>query len=189
MIPNSDAKPPVSLLLSLSLLGIFLIVFLGGAAFLIPFAMKFHAYQVSSNSMAPTLYAGDHIFANQAYYAQHSIADGDLVVFRREDRLLIKRVSAIPGEIIEGRVGVLYRNDVALGEPYASFSKDSPLPEIENFSARKIAADEIFVTGDSRDMSLDSRSQEFGPVHMIDVVGRVSYVYLSSHSGQTGRRF
>jgi signal peptidase I len=189
MLPTPDAKPPISLRLSLTLLGVILLAILGGATFLIPFAMKFHAYQVSSSSMAPTLYSGDHIFANQSYYTGHSIADGDLVIFRHGETFLIKRVSALPGESIEGRDGVIYRNGVALVEPYATFSKESPMPEIETFPVRKIAQDEIFVTGDARDMSLDSRSQEYGPVHIIDVVGRVSCVYLSSHSGQTGRRF
>jgi signal peptidase I len=158
----------------------------------VPLAIKlgsFYPYRISSESMAPTLYAGDKIFANQGYYAHHKLADGDIVVFRHGDLILVKRVSALPGEAIEGKGGKLFRDGVGLVEPYAVYSKGNPIPEIETFALRTVPAGEIFVTGDSRDASLDSRSAEFGPVPISDVLGRVSMVYTSSHRGQAGRKF
>jgi signal peptidase I len=158
----------------------------------VPLAIKlgaFYPYRISSESMAPTLYAGDKIFANQGYYAHHQLADGDIVVFRHGDVILAKRVSALPGETIEGRGDKFIRNGVALVEPYAVYSKENPIPEIDTFAPRKVHEGEIFVTGDSRDASLDSRSAEFGTVQISDVLGRVSMVYMSSHRGQAGRKF
>ncbi len=158
----------------------------------VPLAVKlgsFYPYRISSESMAPTLYAGDKIFANQGYYAQHKLADGDLVVFRHRNLILVKRVSALQGETIEGKDNKFFRNNVALVEPYAVYSKESPIPVIDTFAKRTVPAGEIFVTGDSRDASLDSRSAEFGAVHISDVLGRVSMVYMSSHRGQAGRTF
>jgi len=158
----------------------------------LPLAIKlgsFYPYRISSESMAPTLYSGDKIFANQSYYAHHKLVDGDLVVFRHGDLVLAKRVSALPGETIEGKGGTLFRNGTAVAEPYAVYSKENPIPEIETFALHKVPAGEIFVTGDSRDASLDSRSAEFGAVKISDVLGRVAMVYGSSHRGQAGRMF
>jgi signal peptidase I len=158
----------------------------------VPLAIKlgsFHPYRISSESMVPTLYAGDKIFANQGYYAHHKLADGDIVVFRHGDLILAKRISALPGETIEGKDGKLFRNGVAFAEPYAVYSKESPIPEIDTFALRKVPPGLVFVTGDSRDASLDSRTAEFGSVAISDVLGRVSMVYMSSHRGQTGRSF
>jgi signal peptidase I len=149
---------------------------------------RFHAYVVSQGSMEPTLYRGDRFFVNQDYYNHHALADGDLVALRHGDALVVKRISAIAGETIEGRDGRLIRNGVPLTEPYAAYDKDNSL-DVETFSSRRVPTGEIFVTGDARDRSLDSRSAEYGPVHTEDVVGRVLYVYWSSHANQRGRRF
>jgi signal peptidase I len=139
----------------------------------------FRPYVVAGISMEPTLYQGDKILVNQDYYARHAPEDGDLVVFRHGDALLIKRISALAGETIEGKNGKLIRNGVELVEPYAENSKDNSL-DIETFPQRQVPEGEIFVTGDSRDHSLDSRTAEYGPVHTRDVVGRVAYVYWHS---------
>jgi signal peptidase I len=139
--------------------------------------------------MVPTLYPGDKIFVNGNYYKHHALADGDLVVFHHNGYIIVKRLSALPGETIEGRDGKLIRNNVLVDEPYVMFSKDNPMPDLETFGSRRMPVGEIFVTGDSRDASLDSRSTEFGPVYLSDVIGRVSLIYFSSHKGQFGRTF
>jgi signal peptidase I len=137
--------------------------------------------------MEPTLLQGDKIFADQGYYAHHSFAEGDLVVFRHGEIILIKRISALPGEIIEGRNGILFRNGVAVVEPYAHTSIDNPMPELETFPPRQVPQGELFVTGDNRDYSLDSRSQEHGPVYKTDVLGRLNSIYSSSQGNPATR--
>jgi len=148
-----------------------------------------HMYKIPSASMEPTIDEGDRIAVDETYYVHHTIADGDLVTFRHGENMLVKRVVALAGDTIEGRDGVLFRNGAALREPYALFSPNNPIPEIETFESRKIPVGQIFVAGDNRDKSLDSRATEFGPVFLKDVVGKVKFIYYSRHAGQIGRGF
>ncbi|MDQ2925478.1 MAG: signal peptidase I [Acidobacteriota bacterium] len=145
-----------------------------------------HGYTIASKSMEPTLYEGDKIIADESYYSSHRIADGDLVVFRHNGFVLIKRVTATAGETIESREGVLFRNNHALDEPYAHHSGE-PSPELQTFAVRTVPSGELFVTGDNRDFSLDSRLSEFGLVHALDVLGVPTYIQSSNHGG-SGRQ-
>jgi len=140
-----------------------------------------HGYTIASKSMEPTIYEGDKITTDESYYSNHSIADGDLVVFRHNGFMLVKRVSAVAGETIEGKDGILIRNGYALSESYAHHSGD-PSSDMQTFSSRTIPKGEVFVTGDDRDSSLDSRLSEFGVVRTSDVLGIATYVMSSKHS-------
>jgi signal peptidase I len=146
-------------------------------------------FRVVGNSMDPTLWEGDLITADTAFYLAHPIADGDIVVFRHNDKLLIKRVSALSGETIECKGGKLIRNGAVLAEPYLK-SPDKPRdPSDTNFSPLTLPQGQIFVTGDWRSISTDSRDPDYGPVHVSDVLGKVVYVYSSNHPNQQGRSF
>lgn len=145
-----------------------------------------HGYTIESSSMEPTIYKNDKIIVDDSYYSRRSIADGDLVVFRHKDFVLIKRVSAVAGETIEGKDGILIRNGHPLDEPYARHS-GPPISELQNFTARIIPPGEIFVTGDNRDHSLDSRIADFAVVHTSDVTGAPTYIQSSQH-GTSGRQ-
>jgi signal peptidase I len=146
-------------------------------------------FRLSSDSMQPTLYSGDLITADTAYYSRHTVSDGDIIVFRHGDVILAKRVSAIGGETIEGKNGKLIRNGAVLTEPYLKSPDEPSDPTEASFSPRTIPEGQIFVTGDWRSRSLDSRYPDYAPVHMSDVLGKIVYIYGSSHSGQIGRRF
>jgi len=127
--------------------------------------------------MRPALSQGDKIFIDQGYYATHAMQDGDIVVFRHNDILLIKRISALPGELIEGKDGILLRNGKPLNEPYLAPLTDGPIPELDTFAKRQLPSDQVFVTGDNRHLSLDSRSEGYGPVYTKDIVGKLAFVY------------
>lgn len=148
----------------------------------------FLPFQIASESMSPALFVGDKIMVDKTYYSHHAIRDGDVIAFRHGDTVLAKRISALPGETIEGKQGIIYRNGVALAEPYAILDKGSPIDEIETFSVRTVPSGQIFVTGDSRDHSLDSRSDDFGTVTTSEVLGKICFIYSSKHD-QTGRLF
>lgn len=165
-------KPVANFVISLSAL-----LFLGGCSHIGPI----HGYTITSKSMEPTIYEGDKITTRENYYSNHSIADGDLVVFHHNDFVLVKRISAVAGETIEGKDGILIRNGHALSESYARHSGD-PSPEMQTFDVRTIPKGEVFVTGDNRDSSLDSRLPEFGVVRTSDVLGIATYVMSSKHS-------
>lgn len=172
-----------------SILGICIIA----AIIAIPSAFKqlshTRTFRVSGNSMDPTLWEGDLITSDTAFYSEHPIADGDIVVFRHSDKLLIKRVSAISGETIECKDGKLVRNGVVLTEPYLKIPDKPRDPSDANFSPLTIPKGQIFVTGDWRSISTDSRDPDYGPVRVSDVIGKVVYIYGSSHPGQIGRKF
>jgi hypothetical protein len=68
--------------------------------------------------MDPAIYSGDKVTVDTAFYSQHPIADGDIIVFHRNGSVMVKRVSAISGETIEGKNGKLIRNGASLAEPY-----------------------------------------------------------------------
>ena len=126
---------------------------------------------VSGDSMTDTLQNGEKlvlsgICANPKY--------GDVVVIRRDnDSPLIKRVIGLPGDkiFIDDTTGIVYRNGVALDEPYV---RGGFTPSMGLTSAYVVPADGIFVLGDNRRESLDSRMLR-DQVKMANVVGVVTY--------------
>ena len=150
-------------------------------------AKHWRPVSIVGRTMEPALPEGDKLFVDESYYLHHNIADGDIIVFRHNGLSLVKRVTAIGGEAVEGRGGVLLRNGHALIEPYARYSKESS-PVLQTFGVRVVPTDEIFVTGDNRDLSFDSRAPEFGAVKTSDVTGKAAMIYWSKH-GAAGRTF
>lgn len=146
-------------------------------------AFLFQAYYIPSPSMNPTLVEGDRILVNKLSYNLHAVNRGDLIVFASQetsggDDDLIKRVIGLPGEFVtvdEGRIeidgGLLLEPYLPLKTEINTFS--TPVncvnhPE-ESFGCR-IPGDYVFVMGDNRNNSRDSRF--FGPVPLDDIEGR-----------------
>jgi signal peptidase I len=129
-------------------------------------------YTIPSASMEPTLQVGDHIVVTPCERPQV----GDVIVFRAPrggDELLVKRVIATPGDLVEARAGRVVVSGHTVGEPYvAKQAASGAIP------AQIVAADSYFVMGDNREDSLDSRS--WGAVPRELVVGRVRLVLFSS---------
>lgn len=146
-------------------------------------------FRTVGESMEPNLYPGDLIAVDSGYYADHPIADGDVIVFRHNGTVLTKRVLALGGETVEGKDGKLIRNGALLTEPYLRVPDEPSSDDEATFATRLIPPDEVFVAGDWRSRSLDSREADYAPVRRQDVIGKVIYIYSSSHPGQQGRRF
>jgi len=160
-------------------------------ALLIAFLIKtflMQAYYIPSSSMTPTLQIGDRVLVNKLSYEMGDISRGDLIVFNRPPNQqmgesdLIKRVIGLEGETIEIIDGVIYITEAGtngrkvLVEPYLSLSistggfMDTSLCEIATETSCLIPGNHIFVLGDNRNGSRDSRY--FGPVPENLVVGR-----------------
>lgn len=152
------------------------------------------AFSIPSASMEPQLTAGDRVVVSRVAYDLHHPNRGDVVVFddpdaepagddsfvvlrygrdaleavgvvRPEDTELIKRVIGLPGDVLEGRDGRIYVDDLPLVEPYL----DSRVAT-SDFGPVTVPEGHVFVMGDNRPNSQDSRS--FGAVPVDSIVGR-----------------
>jgi signal peptidase I len=139
----------------------------------------YEMWRVPAVSMAPTVDVGDWVMTDAWRYRATAPAVGEIVVFDRPGSTsLLKRVVGIAGDRIEFREGMLYRNGEPVAEPYLHVPEREPLaPELGPFT---VGADELFVLGDYRDNSLDSRF--FGPINSSQVRGRAESIVFS-HSG------
>ncbi|HKH10802.1 MAG TPA: signal peptidase I [Rubrobacter sp.] len=127
------------------------------------------AFRVTSGSMAPTLRAGDHVLVDKLAYRMGDPRRGDLVAFRGAGGgVMIKRAVGLPGDTVAVRDGVLYVNGTRVVEPYVNYG----LNESNYFGPVRVPGDHVFVMGDHRENSRDSR--EFGPVRRGDLIGRVA---------------
>jgi signal peptidase I len=142
-----------------------------------------HIYAIPSESMAPTLVAGDQIVVTR--YFRNLPQRGDVIVFESlttPDELMVKRVIAGPGELIDSRLGRVRVSGYTLPEPYVLRTGASGA-----IAAQLIPADSYFVMGDNREDSSDSRS--WGVVPRSRIVGRARLVLWSSSAsiGETAR--
>ncbi len=129
------------------------------------------AFYIPSESMVPTLRVRDRVLVNKLSYRFDEVERGDIVVFERppnetaDIKDLIKRVVGLPGETVEGRDGTVFIDGAPLDESY--------LPEgtvTSEFGPVLVGADEVWVMGDNRSNSSDSRV--FGPISEDLIVGR-----------------
>ena len=131
--------------------------------------------------MENTVFVGDYLMADARYYRSRSPSQGDVLIFRTQDGVFsIKRVIAVEGSTIQGRNGLVYVNGAQLNEPYAHHRPDMQSFETwqNDFGPVTIPSGRIFVMGDNRDLSLDSRSPDVGPVDVKDVVAKALYVVV-----------
>lgn len=144
-------------------------------------AVLFQAYYIRFTSMEPTLNNGDRVLVNKLGYNIHDVNRGDLVVFERppgvsgrQEDDLIKRVIALSGEVIKFVEGDVYIDDRRLHEPYlkspgiTTGTMPSGCAAIVDGGCL-VGVGEVFVMGDNRPNSTDSRT--FGPISEQLIVG------------------
>lgn len=144
------------------------------AAFLVK-TFLFQPFYIPSESMLPSLEINDRVLVNKLSYKLHDVNRGDIVVFERPPasmastvKDLIKRVVALPEETIEGRSDGIYVNGKKLKEPYLAKGAISG-----TFGPVTLDDDEVFVMGDNRTFSQDSRA--FGPIDEDLIEGRAFF--------------
>jgi signal peptidase I len=157
------------------------------------------AFKIPSGSMLPTLQIGDHILVNKFVFGprlevpltQLSLGHlpglrkprpGDVVVFiypQDRSKDFIKRVVAVEGQTVEVRDRKLYIDGHPVPDPHAHFTprREGMVASGDNFGPFTVPKDHVFVMGDNRDQSYDSRF--WGPVPLEDVKGLATVIYWS----------
>jgi signal peptidase I len=158
------------------------------------------AYQIPSGSMIPTLQVGDHIWVNKLIYGvrlpftdikfgthYREPRRGEIIVFshpREPDKDLIKRVVAVGGDEVSMRDNVVYVNGVAVARKaegprrYFDFDEnDERWLERDGNAYDEELGGQLFVMGDNRDNSSDSRYWGFVPLNLVR--GRAMVVWWS----------
>ncbi len=145
-------------------------------------------FRVPSGSMLPSLQVGDHILASRLDYGipapfsgrwlwrYADPAVGEIVVLERRDEpgsYFVKRVAAVAGEIVE-----MVDGDLVVDGRRRDFAGQSLRPaELVDFRPLRVPPGQVFVLGDNRDQSIDSR--DWGPVEVSGIKGRVFLIYWS----------
>jgi signal peptidase I len=146
---------------------------------------------VPTASMEGTILVGDHLFMDKLLYGPEiplvhwrlpvlkTIRRGDIIVFRYPKDVketFLKRVTALGGDRLEIKNGVLYVNSQPVVEPYAVHHAPVHNP-LESWGPTVVPEGKLFVMGDNRDNSSDSR--DWGFVPMSNVIGEPLFVYWS----------
>ncbi|MFH1679485.1 MAG: signal peptidase I [Candidatus Eisenbacteria bacterium] len=146
------------------------------------------AYQIPSGSMEETLLVGDFLIANKFIYGPpipfteykikgRSPHRGEIVIFRSptDDKDYIKRVVALPGEEIEIRDNRVFIDGGAIDEGYVLLK--GPPPSQADFGPLTVPEGHVFVLGDSRNQSYDSRF--WGPLDQRLLRGKAEVIHWS----------
>jgi signal peptidase I len=174
-------------------LGVALLLALGIRTFVV------QAFKIPSGSMLPTLQIGDHILVNKFLYGprleipltQMSLGrlpglrkprPGDVVVFiwpKDRSKDFIKRVIAVEGQTVEVRNRQVFIDGKPWDDPHATWVMQRGLGGAagDNYGPYTVPPDHVFVMGDNRDQSYDSRF--WGPVPIADIKGEALVIYWS----------
>jgi len=165
------------------------------------------AFKIPSGSMEDNLLIGDHLLVNKfifggaptalerALLPVRDIRRGDVIVFKfpkEPDRDFIKRVIALPGETVELRHKAVYVNGKPIDESAFHLKFTSPEPgggrpsrdKVDAFGPVTVPADHLFMMGDNRDDSYDSRYWNFLPMNYVK--GRAINIYFSYDPAKPG---
>ena len=173
-----------------------------GVALLLALAIRtfvVQAFKIPSGSMLPTLQIGDHILVNKFLYGprleipltQMSLGrlpglrkprPGDVIVFiwpKDRSKDFIKRVIAVEGQTVEVRNRQVFIDGKPWDDPHATWVMQRGLGGAagDNYGPYTVPPDHVFVMGDNRDQSYDSRF--WGPVPIADIKGQALVIYWS----------
>ena len=155
------------------------ITIIGATVFLLVYLFVGQLLEVTGNSMHPTLIDKEQIVAEKISTKLKPLERGEIVIFRHpeeNERLLIKRIIALPNELIRVENGLVYVNDEILTEEY--LSETSPTrgnKALAEGVEYRVPVNSYVLMGDNREESSDSRS--FGAVRSGLILGRALGVY------------
>lgn len=155
-------------------------------AFVIVFLIRwlaFNNYIVDGRSMEPNFSHGERVIVNKLIYPFREPKRGEVIVFLApEGKDYIKRVIGLPGERVKVIGDTVYINGMPLDEPYIRDEVEKARASGGSYNIGSteefiVPDDALFVLGDNRRESLDSRSPFVGFVPLENVKGRADLVY------------
>lgn len=147
---------------------IFTLVTVSAAAVLIA-ALLLPVLRIYGTSMDPTLSEGDIVISVKS----SSFETGEVVAFYYNNKILVKRVIAHPGDWVDiNDKGIVFVNDQKLSEPYVS---EFSLGDCDIELPYQVPESRLFVMGDHRDVSVDSRNTSVGCVAEEQIVGKIVF--------------
>ncbi len=154
------------------------IVFVG-SLFIVIYLFILQPNQVKGASMEPTFISGDYILTSKVTYKFRKPQRGDVIVFKapkNPDIDYIKRIIGLPGDVVLIRDGDVYINGQLIPDNYTSDKTNTwDNGAIAENQPLQVPSGDIFVMGDNRPRSSDSR--EFGPVPEDTIIGQVFFRY------------
>ncbi|MGE5582598.1 MAG: signal peptidase I [Bacillota bacterium] len=131
------------------------------------------SFLVSGTSMVPTLLDRERLIVCKFIYWFEPPRTGDIIVLKppKDTRKYIKRVIGKPGDSVEIKNSKVYLNGIELNEPYINEKT------LQDYPYTTVPKDMLFVMGDNRNYSLDSRSSEVGFIPLRNVVGKAVFVF------------
>lgn len=136
-----------------------------------------------TGSMSDTIIAGDRIIVEMHAMIARELKRGDVVIYNNIENgvstIFSKRIVGIAGDVIEFKDDMLVRNGVLVDEPYIKIDEsDTNLPNhLSNFGPITVPDGKLFMAGDYRRLSYDSRST--GSIPVEEVIGHVMVIYWS----------
>ena len=151
-------------------------------AFVLAFVIRTFVVQgfwIPSGSMEPNLHIGDRLLAYKFFYGLDRVDRGDVIVFRyplNPKKDFIKRVIGLPGDVVRLENKKIYVNEQFLDEPYVIHgdTRMTGYPR-DQYGPVKVPSESLFVMGDNRDSSADSRYWGFVPKE--NLVGEAFLIY------------
>lgn len=141
------------------------------AAIVILRTFVFELLIIAGDSMNPTLVHGDRILVYKLAYRSREPDRGDIVAFKMGLKTIVKRVASAPGDVFEVRDDGLYCN----GKAFAS-NPNPHNPRRRHYGPIEVRDGHVFVVGDNRALSVDSR--DFGTIPYQDIIGKAVFRYF-----------
>ncbi len=176
-LKKKDEKP--------SIIGYLEVLFLAVLIAVLLRTFVIQAYRLPSPSMEDSLLAGDFILVNKLHYRFNEPKSGEVIVFRyplNPSKDMVKRVVATEGQTVEIKNKVVYVDGKIAADAFSCKHTDSRILPVDyssrdNFGPVQVPAGNLFVLGDNRDDSQDSR--EWGFLDRNFVRGKALVVYWS----------
>lgn len=162
------------------------------AVFMIIYILLFRVVVVVGGSMNNTLINGDRLVL-QSSFLYHNPKQGDIIVASKESfdngNCIIKRVIATEGQLVDIKDGIVYVDNQPLDEQYTKEYNRTFLMGAGNMDFPQIVPEgHLFVLGDNRGGSLDSRKTQIGFVDKREVLGKAIFLMMPGRDAVTGEK-